>query len=433
MLQRFKSFIAEQHLFNPTEEVLLAVSGGRDSVAMCELMHQSGYPFSIAHCNFHLRPGDCDRDEQFVRALAEHYNCRFFVAQFNTFDAARDNGRSIEEEAREERYAFFDELCQKYGFPYVLTAHHRDDSTESFFLNLLRGTGIAGLHGILPKVGNRVRPMLCFSRSEINAFVQSEGLEYVEDYTNQLLDSKRNQIRLQVMPLLRSISPHIDDAMTATISHLQAVEKVYRATVNKLKSDIVKPRENEVFSIGLGDVQALNPQITLLFEVLREYGFSADVVSDLLRDLNGQVGRRFYSSTHIIEQRQSEFLIYPLSTSESQVPCLNYEISNQSHNHLTADTACFDADRLHYPLHLRHWRDGDRFHPFGMKGSKLLSDFFVDVKMPRIEKDRVWLLCDADDSILWVVGLRADGRYAVNAATTRKLFVSLPPNGHSGR
>ena len=220
MLQRFIDYTQQQHLFSPGEEVLLAVSGGRDSVCMAHLFHCAGVPFSIAHCNFHLRPGDCDRDEAFVRALADHYGVPCHVASFDTRSVASSTGESIEEAARRLRYEYFAQILEQSSNrtikqSVVATAHHRDDSIETFFLNLFRGTGIAGLHGIRPiselRMKNEelriIRPLLCFSRAEIDAYVVENHLEYVEDSTNAELDARRNQIRHRLMPLLRTALP----------------------------------------------------------------------------------------------------------------------------------------------------------------------------------------------------------------------------------
>ena len=249
MLTRFKDYITQQHLFSPGEEVLLAVSGGRDSVCMAHLFHQASIPFAIAHCNFHLRPGDCDRDEAFVRQRAPHYGVPGHVTHFDTRAVAAATGESIEEAARRLRYEYFASLLPLTPSKIVATAHHRDDSIETFFLNLFRGTGIAGLHGIRPVSELRiknfelkvVRPLLPFSRAEIDAYIEENHLEYVEDSTNSELDARRNQIRHRLMPLLRELYPSVDTTMAANIERLYDTELIYKEFIEKLRSQLITP------------------------------------------------------------------------------------------------------------------------------------------------------------------------------------------------
>ena len=262
MLQRFIDYATQQHLFPQGQKVLLAVSGGRDSVVMTDLFHRAGIPFEIAHCNFNLRPGDCDRDEAFVRRMAERYGVACHVASFDTRAEAAATGESIEEAARRLRYEYFAQLS-----PLVATAHHRDDSIETFFLNLFRGTGIAGLHGIRPNSQfsilnsqfSIVRPMLCFSRADIDAYVAEHGLEYVEDYTNAELDARRNRIRHQLMPLLRELYPSVDDTMQANIERLHDTELIYRTYIDELRQRLIQPCPSRVPYLDL-QMQAIDLQ-----------------------------------------------------------------------------------------------------------------------------------------------------------------------------
>ena len=267
-------------LFCRGQKGLVAVSGGVDSSVLCELMHRAGFAFAMAHCNFHLRPGDCDRDERCVRGLEVRYGVEVHVAQFDTEDYAREHGYSVEEAARKLRYDFFVGVMDREGLDYVATAHHRDDATETFFINLLRGTGIAGLHGIRPRNGHVVRPLLSFGRDEIEDFARQHGLRYVEDCTNDSLVYRRNQIRHRLMPLLRELSPGIDATMQRNMARLRDVECVYRRAVDKLREDVVTVN-GDVASIRIEDIMALEPRRTLLFELLSPYGFNGAVVDDL--------------------------------------------------------------------------------------------------------------------------------------------------------
>ena len=325
MLQRFQEFIQQQHLFPVGEEVLLAVSGGRDSVAMLDLCRRAGIPFAVAHCNFHLRPGDCDRDQQFVRRLAERYGAVFHVADFDTRAFAAAPGKSIEEAARHLRYSWFSDLCRRHGFPCVATAHHRDDSVETFFLNLFRGTGIAGLQGIRPSAPflgtTLVRPLLCFSRADIDRYVAERHLEYVDDSTNLELDARRNRIRLQLMPLLRELYPSVDATMEANINRLYDTEQIYKEHLDQLRSRLLtpyltrgsptSPSTSSPSTSPRCALRYLASHPTLLFELLRPYGFNGATVADILRTGSAATGRLFFSSTHTAELHRGLLLLAP--------------------------------------------------------------------------------------------------------------------------
>lgn len=438
MLQRFISYVTQQHLFPTGQQVLLAVSGGVDSVVLAHLMHSAGYPFAIAHCNFNLRPGDCDRDEAFVRRLARRYRVPFHLAKFDTTAHARSHGQSIEEAARQLRYDWFSTLCQEQGYPAVLTAHHRDDAAETFFINLLRGTGLSGLHGILPVQGHVVRPLLPFGRDDIVAYARSHRLSHVEDATNASLLYRRNQIRHQVLPLLRQLQPSADTAIATTIAHLQSVEQLYSAFLEPLRRQLVTPGPGGSYSVSLrfdmleplpsADTATLRRQ--LLFELLRPFGFKADSVDALLACT--QPGRRFLSATHQAILDRGQLLISPISGADSEtLPDIVLQLFDAAacpvdYRQLPPNQALFDADTLRQPLSLRHWQAGDRFQPLGMgKGSQLVSDFFTDHKYSLPEKQRQLLLVDADDRILWIVGRRTAHPFRVTSSSNILLLVTI--------
>ena len=379
MLQRFKDYIQQQHLFSSGEEVLLAVSGGRDSVCMAHLFHRAAIPFAIAHCNFHLRPGDCDSDEAFVRRLAATYGVPCYVASFDTRAVAASTGESIEEAARRLRYEYFSQLLTLNSklLTVVATAHHRDDSIETFFLNLFRGTGIAGLHGIRPRSSliihhsslTVVRPLLCFSRAEIDRYVEENHLDYVEDSTNSELDARRNQIRHRLMPLLRELYPSVDDTMAANIERLHDTETIYKEYIEKLRSTLIIQHSSllpdlpfPILSLDLKKLSTLNSQLSTLFELIHPFGFNAAQVADILNATEN--GKLFYSSTHIAELHQGKLLIAP------QVP----------------------------PSQGRHPQPGDRIRL--KKGSRLLSDYLKDRGLSRIERQHVILQVDDEGFVM---------------------------------
>lgn len=438
MLTRFTEFINKEHLFAEGRQVLLAISGGRDSVTLCDLVARGGYSFAIAHCNFHLRGDDSDRDEQFVRQMAQRYGVRCFVAQFDTENEARRQGLSIEAAARQLRYAFFEEVRSREGMSVVATAHHRDDATETFFINLLRGTGIGGLHGIRVRNGYIVRPLLLFGRDEINAYVSERNLAYVDDYTNNETLYLRNKIRLQLMPLLREIEPSVDLLMERNISHLADAEQLYNQRIAELRGELLHTAPDGSLSVDIAGLQAVSPVRTVLFELLRPYGFAEPVVEEILRALEGQPGAQWLSAEWRLIKDRQRLLLYPrkerkeenigpidgdgMWTLDGAVLHLQTNTIIPQSLRLPPSKACFDVAAVRYPLHLRRWRQGDRFRPFGMKGSRLLSNYFIDNKFSLQQKEEAWLLCDADDTILWLVGYRASAIAAVTSETRQVLM-----------
>lgn len=440
MYSKFAAHIASASFFDPSMPVLLAVSGGRDSVVLAHLMSRTSQPFAVAHCNFNLRPGDCDRDEAFVKALSDSLGVPCHVAHFDTRSYAHDHHLSIEAAARDLRYGFFAQLVSAHGYSGVATGHHRDDAVETFFINLLRGTGIAGLHGIRPQSVRLVptddgslplaifRPLLPFSRAEIDAYVEQQGLAFVEDYTNAELEFRRNQVRHQLMPLLRQMSPHIDESMQSTMSALADAEQLYRDQLRLLAAQHLSKEGNHV-AISYDSIRQLSPQFTVLFELLRPYGFNAVQIADILAGLDRQVGTEYLSPTHRLVFDYSGLLIVPKSAPTNNPPRLIREqLSRGQFQSLKvpAHQLILDADKLSEPLSLRHPRVGDRFRPFGMKGrTQLLSDYFKDHHVSVVDRDSKWLLVDAQDRILWVVGHRASELCSVTPSTTNILRITV--------
>ena len=447
MLERFSDFIARYRLFAPADRVLLAVSGGRDSVCMAHLAREAGVDFAIAHCNFHLRPGDCDRDQAFVARLASGLGVPFFATGFDTHAYASAHGYSLEQAARLLRYSYFASLCRGEGFACVATAHHLDDSVETFFLNLFRGTGLAGLHGIRPVSHLRaasteadgspseltvVHPMLGFSRADIDRYLALHGLDYVDDATNFEPDVQRNRIRLQLMPLLRELYPSVDATMQANIERLHEAGQVVDAHVDGLRSRLRHRVPCRLPWLHLGidafavaDLTALSPRRTLLFELLRPYGFAPAVAAEIDRRLPVlPAGLRFCSSSHEAVADRGRLLVAPLAA--VQAPQLDVaEAVLPPHPPRRPGVAYVAPVGLQHSLLLRPWRSGDRFHPFGMEGERLVSDFLKDLKLNAIEKRHVHLLTTADGEVVWVVGLRADNRFRVSAPSEPCLQISL--------
>ncbi|MDO4164260.1 MAG: tRNA lysidine(34) synthetase TilS [Bacteroides sp.] len=415
-----RQYIEQEKLFVLRDKVLVALSGGADSVALLRLLLALGYTCEVAHCNFHLRGEESDRDEAFVRQLCEDRGVVLHVTHFDTARTAAERRISIEMAARELRYAWFEETRVCCGASVIAVAHHADDSVETFLLNLIRGTGINGLRGIRPKNGNIVRPLLCLSRQDILRYLQDLNQPYVTDSTNLQDEYTRNKIRLNLIPLLQEINPSVKDSIMQTARHLDDASLLYR-------KGIEDGRQRVCTGEGISIEKLLHEPApeTLLFEILSPLGFNAARVDDIFRSLSGQPGKVFSTPDWTLVKDRDYLLIEARKSPEPPV----LDMEEQS---LTTDfviprdkaTACFDADKLRHPLSLRLCQVGDTFVPFGMKGQKKVSDYLTDRKFSLLQKQRQWVLCCGPD-IVWLVGERTDNRFRVDADTRRVLLVRL--------
>lgn len=438
--KEFKAFVDEQRLFSKDDRILLALSGGVDSVVLAELLLELGYTFSAAHCNFHLRGEESNRDAEFVIKWAERKKVKLFVQDFDTYAYMQEKGISLEMAARELRYSWFENLMQENQIDYLLTAHHADDSAETFFINLLRGTGIAGLHGILPKNGNIIRPLLFATRKSILDYAELKNIQFVEDSTNSETKFLRNKIRHRLIPMLKEISPDFDSIIRKNIERLRDTETVFRNTVENVKDEIII-RENENIKISIAELQSLNPMGIYLYEILSDYGFNESVVNNVSMVLDAESGKRFYSKTHCLLKDREYLLIYPIEKEETETEySIDAEITSiiepfkakievlKDLNFISvpkkANVAMLDMDLLSFPLELRHWKQGDYFVPFGMRKKKKLSDFFTANKYSLLDKERQWLLCSGDE-IVWVVGKRIDDRFKISNSTKSVLKIEI--------
>jgi tRNA(Ile)-lysidine synthase len=434
MIPVVRSYIHKHHLLSGDKPVIVGLSGGCDSVALVVILARLGYQCIAVHCNFHLRNEESDRDEVFAGNLAHELGIPFYKTDFDTRRYASDKHVSIEMAARELRYDWFEKIRQQCDAQAIAVAHHRDDSVETFLMNLIRGTGIRGLTGIQPKNGFIIRPLLVAGRDEIQTWTEKEKLTYITDSSNLSDVYTRNFIRLRILPLLQVANPSVKDAIARTSGHLTSVEAVYRSVVEKAKTVVMK--ENNRISIT--ELLRFPSPETILYDLLLPFQFSRPVTENIFSALHKEPGKLFYSSTHrLIKDRE-----YLLISSIEQANVCSYTIHtekgvwngpiNLSFEKTIVDqtfspekdksSASFDYDKLKFPLTLRTWRSGDWFVPFGMKGRKKLSDYFSDLKYSRIDKEQTWLLCSGEN-ILWIVGERTDERFRVDKATKCVLLV----------
>ncbi|MBP6429031.1 MAG: tRNA lysidine(34) synthetase TilS [Bacteroidales bacterium] len=431
MVKEFQAFIENNNLFEKDEVILLAISGGVDSMVLCDLFQRSDYKFVVAHCNFHLRAEESNRDEEFVVNYCNKNNLKLHLKDFDTYGYMEENGKSLEMAARELRYDWFYELLEENNYAYIATGHHGDDSIETFFINLLRGTGIAGLHGILQKVNKVIHPLLFTNRGAIIRYQKQNNLEFVEDSTNAAVQYTRNKIRHELIPLFKEISPNFQKTILKEIEIFKETEEVFRTLINKAKEEIIEIGHN-IIKIPIGKIKTLKPINIYMYELLTEYNFNQSTINSIKDSLDETSGKQFFSETHrLVKDREyllitenvrdsnTEYKIEEGQTSTTVPINLQIEVLrdlNFIHIPKTKDIAMFDEGKLQYPLQLRKWKNGDSFYPYGLHGEKKISTFYKDLKYSIIDKENQWLLCSGDD-IIWVVGQRIDDRYKITDKT----------------
>ncbi len=439
MLHNFITYIREKALFGPEEKILLAVSGGMDSAVMLHLFARAKFTFAVAHCNFGLRGEESDADEAFVKKLAKKYKVPVFTEQFRTEAFAEQEKVSVQMAARTLRYEWFNTLLMEEGYAYVATAHHLNDTVETVLLNLVKGTGIAGLHGIGVKNGRIVRPLLFADKESIYDFVVENQLVWREDASNESSKYQRNLIRNQVVPLLKEINPNLEGTMAHTVERIAAVEQIFEEQISLLRDELITSGENARF-LDFTRLQTQTAPLIRLHELLKPYHFNYPQAKDLWEALDREPGKIFYSPTHTLVKDRTRLVITPkslaafgtsklhrdqtafqlegLKLAVQLLPTADYRISR------SPKVAALDLKTLHFPLKVRRWKEGDWFCPLGMTGKKKISDFLIDEKVPLNLKERVWVLLSGD-SIVWIIGHRIDNRFKITDKTETVYQLSL--------
>jgi tRNA(Ile)-lysidine synthase len=440
MLKKFLSYITEKQLFNlETERVLLAVSGGMDSVVMSHLFYKAKINFAIAHINFGLRGEESDADEVFVKKLAKKYKVPFFFEIFETEAFAKQEKVSIQMAARILRYQWLDKLRLTEGFAYIATAHHLNDTLETVFFNITKGTGISGLHGIQPKNKHLIRPLLFADKEEIYSYIVDNQLAWREDSSNQSGKYQRNLIRNEVVPLLKTINPNLENTIAQTIERVTAVERIFEGEVVRLKAQVYREHQGTCF-LNYERLREETEPLIKLHALLKDFHYSYNQVRDIWQVLDGEPGKRFESPTHLLVKDRSELVITPkllqayISESleadqkefQNGVFHLKTEVLAAADFKIPSSNtiASLDLDTLQFPLKIRKWKEGDWFCPLGMNKKKKLSDFMIDEKIPLNLKDRVWVVT-SNGSIVWVIGHRIDNRFKLTDKTTQIYKLSI--------
>ena len=463
MLEQFRAYIASNHLINKGDRILVALSGGIDSMVLAELLRREGYDIAFAHCNFHLRGKESDGDEQFVREYAERVGMKLFVRKFDTMQFVENQKVSVEMAARELRYSWFNDLInanehlnakeavisseannhhvistersewRNLRFDKLALAHHADDQIETFFINLLRGSGIKGLKAMQPRNGMYIRPLLWASREEIRKFAIENGIQWREDSTNNDIVYLRNKIRHELMPVFDSIKPEAREKILESVNHLAAENKLFRELLKEKLSqienvdDVLHSISKRHFDRPQGvEKSSTNAAKQLLFEWIRHFGFSYSQCESIFNSLDGESGKEFYSNDYQLVIEKETIDIFPININKTMTALsLQETIQPVRTRHALSllikdkdNIAQLDYDTLKLPLQARHWQNGDRFHPLGMHGSKLVSDFFNDNGFTTFQKLNTWILTDSEGEIVWIVGYRIDDRFKITDKTT---------------
>lgn len=434
-VQRFRNYIEQHELMLPSDKILVGVSGGIDSIVLCELMAMTGVNFGIAHFNFMLRGEEADMDEKFVIDLAKKYNVPFFSKHYNAQNYASEQKVSVQMAARELRYDWFEELRQTHAYNYVAVASHQGDEIETVLLNLIKGTGLAGLHGIYPKRGAIIRPLLFANREEIREFAADHVIMFREDSSNASMKYVRNKIRHRVIPVLNEINPSLTETFSHTIAHIREAESFIKYQIHSLQLI-----ENDVDGMRI-NVSKLtgNPFAEfVLFEILKDYGFSRDNTNDMLAPHATVSGQRYEAPFYeanlsrgqlFIRQKMALQVAQPIQIEEATKVAEGYsfEVKNYSDFTLIRDNtiAILDWDKLNFPLTLRSWQQGDKFIPLGMVGYKKISDLLTDLKLNTFQKQNIKVIEDATQNIVWVVGVRIDDRYKIGE-NTKSVYLVQP-------
>lgn len=431
----------DEHRININSGIVVAVSGGVDSVVMLEVLSKLNCRLAIAHCNFQLRDEESMQDEQFVSLLAKQLNVPFHVKRFNTQQIADENKQSIQAVARDLRYNWFEELRKQLGFTYIATAHHANDNAETILQHIIEGTGLAGLRGIPAVNGNVIRPFINVTKDEILNYASTNNIKYRTDSSNLKTDYTRNKIRLDVLPKLLELNPSLIETLNANAHHWRQAHEIYHQGVSKIKKKITS-QLNDIVKVNIAALRNHQATETILFELLKDYGFNTVQAAEVFESLDTIPGKQFLSNTHRVIKDREQLIISKIEVTTFhqliekasgvyELPNGKLEIETISNsNKINFDSTHYqylDGDQIQFPLIVRPWQTGDYFYPFGLNKKKKLSDYFSDKKMSLVNKERQPLLQSANH-IVTLPGLTIDHRFQVKPTTKKVLKIRFVRN-----
>ena len=439
VITQVQKTITSHQLLIDDRPVIIGFSGGADSVALIHILGQLGFSCIAAHCKINLRGEESLRDHQFAKQFAKQQNIPFYDILFDTEHYANQEHVSIEMACRALRYTWFDQLCKDLDAQGIAIAHHQDDTIETFFLNLLRGTGITGLTGIKYRNRNIIRPLLDINRIQIEHYLKANQIQFMTDSTNNQAIYQRNKIRLEVLPLLESITPTAKQNILKSIHYLRQTDQIYKEALADKNQKLVQIEGDEAYIDISSLLRESHPQ-TILFELLKPYGVKGHQVNPILKACEGISGKRFYTISHQIIKDRTSLIVCPLREENTQETLITPDC-RRIDSPITLEiqqvdvslgfavpreqaVACIDKDKLQFPLRLRKWQIGDRFKPFGMRNFKKVSDFFSNRKLSLAEKENTWII-ESNDQICWLVNQRLDDRYKVTEETKTALLIRL--------
>lgn len=447
MLKHFLDFIKKENLFGGKEKILITVSGGIDSIVMCDLFSKAGFSFGIAHCNFKLRGKESDKDERFVKSLSEKHNVPFHKKHFNAKSYSEKKRISIQMSARHLRYEWLKHLAKEKKYDFIATAHHLDDSIETFFINILRGTGIAGLHGVPVKQENIIRPLLFASKKMIRDYAEENNLKWREDNSNFTDQYLRNNIRHHLIPSLKKLNAGFEKTITKELSYLKDAGEIFKKFIEEKRKEIVAEDGKNIL-LNIKKLKDSGHAETILHEVLRAYDFTPETTELIAQRMYTTAGKKFLSPTYRLIKDRNFFILTPkkqplvssFDKGENEEFLLKENQNELQHENLKLKTeiingnvssvkdknssvAHLDYSALIFPLKIRKWKQGDFFYPLGMNGKKKLSDFFIDQKIPISEKENIYVM-ESKQEIVWVINHRIDNRFKVLPDTKKILKVA---------
>ena len=437
-MQQFLNHVIESKLFKASDKILLAVSGGMDSMVMLNLFLTAGYSIGVAHCNFQLRGDESDGDEAFIKQVCSDLKIPFFVKRFLTNAHAEQNGLSIQVAARELRYAWFTELVLREDYDLLATAHHLNDNLETVLMNFIRGTGLSGVCGIPERKKNVIRPLLTFSRKQLQQYAAEQHLSWREDSSNESNDYQRNFVRHHLVPLMAEMNPNLDANFLKTLKRFKASQALVQAQLQAIRNQFVVHQKKRT-TISKSFAAKVEYPSQVLWELIKVYGFNGEQCDEIILAMRGIPGKRFLSEGHELYVDREALILTEVKEFWSDVLIME----NQDHAKLgdwnltisVIDAASYAADayqatldcsKIQFPLTWRPWKKGDSFFPLGMKGRKKISDFLINQKVPRPDKESVTVL-ESGGEIIWVVGYRIDDRFKVTSDTNHALRLLVEP------